>query len=217
MKTTLKIARTELALLFYSPIAWFLLVAFLFQSGLAYTSSIEGYLTQQQMGGINLRYLQFITNSLFASPYGIWPNLAGKLYLYLPLLTMGLMSREISSGTIKLLYSSPIKVREIIFGKFIAMMVYNLALVLILALIVVCALFNIRSADAGLLFSGLFGIYLLLCAYAAIGLFMSCLTSYQVVAALSTLVLLAVLSYIGTVWQDKDFVRDLTYFLSISG
>jgi ABC-2 type transport system permease protein len=217
MKTTFKIAKTELALLFYSPIAWFLLVAFLFQSGLAYTSSIEGYLTQQQMGGIGLRYLQFITNNLFATPYGIWPSLAGKLYLYLPLLTMGLMSREISSGTIKLLYSSPIKVREIILGKFMAMMVYNLVLILILALIVGCALFNIRSADAGLLFSGLFGLYLLLCAYAAIGLFMSCLTSYQVVAALSTLVLLAVLSYIGTVWQDKDFVRDLTYFLSISG
>jgi ABC-2 type transport system permease protein len=192
-------------------------VAFLFQSGLAYTSSIEGYLTQQQMGGINLRYLQFITSNLFTPPYGIWPSLAGKLYLYLPLLTMGLMSREISSGTIKLLYSSPIKVREIIFGKFMAMMVYNLVLILVLALIVVCGLFNIRSADAGLLFSGLFGLYLLLCAYAAIGLFMSCLTSYQVVAALSTLVLLAVLNYIGTVWQDKDFVRDLTYFLSISG
>jgi len=137
MKTTLKIARTELALLFYSPIAWFLLVAFLFQSGLAYTTAIEGYLTQQQMGGIGLRYLQFITNNMFTPPYGIWPSLAGKLYLYLPLLTMGLMSREISSGTIKLLYSSPIKVREIIFGKFIAMMVYNLALILIHATIVV--------------------------------------------------------------------------------
>jgi ABC-2 type transport system permease protein len=46
---------------------------------------------------------------------------------------------------------------------------------------------------------------------------MSCLTSYQVVAALSTLVLLAILSYIGTLWQDIDFVRDLAYFLSISG
>ena len=217
MKTTLKIARTELALLFYSPIAWFLLVAFLFQSGLAFTSGIEGYLTQQEMGGRGLRYLTFLTSKLFAPPYGIWPSLAGKLYLYLPLLTMGLMSRETSSGTIKLLYSSPIKVREIIFGKFLAMMFYNLVLILILAIIVMCGLFSIHAADAGMLFSALFGLYLLLCAYAAIGLFMSCLTSYQVVAALSTLVLLAILSYIGTVWQDKDFVRDLTYFLSISG
>ena len=217
MKTTFKIAKTELALLFYSPIAWFLLVAFMFQAGLAYTGELDGYLTQQELGGRGLKYLQFLTSGIFAPPYGIWPNLTGKLYLYLPLLTMGLMSREINSGTIKLLYSSPIKIREIIFGKFIAMMFYNLILVLILAVIVLCGLADIQSADAGMLFAGLLGIYLLLCTYAAIGLFMSSLTSYQVVAALSTLVLLAVLSYIGTLWQDIDFVRDLAYFLSISG
>jgi ABC-2 type transport system permease protein len=217
MKTILKIARTELALLFYSPIAWFLLIAFMFQAGLAYTSEIEGILTQQDMGGRGLKYLMFLTSRTFAPPYGIWPQLVSKLYLYLPLLTMGLMSREINGGTIKLLYSSPIKVREIIFGKYLAMMVYNLALVLVLAIIVLFGLANLQHADAGMLFAGLLGIYLLLCAYAAIGLFMSCLTSYQVVAALSTLVLLAVLSYIGQLWQDIDFVRDLAYFLSIQG
>jgi ABC-2 type transport system permease protein len=217
MKTILKIARTELALLFYSPIAWFLLIAFLFQSGLAYTSGLEGILTSQEMGGRNLKWLTALTSRVFAPPYGIWPALASKLYLYLPLLTMGLMSREINSGTIKLLYSSPIRVREIIFGKYLAMMVYNLVLVAVLALIVVLALFNIQHVDAGMLFAGLLGFYLLLCTYAAIGLFMSCLTSYQVVAALSTLVLLAVLSYIGELWQDIDFVRDLAHFLSIQG
>ena len=217
MKTTFEIAKTELAQLFYSPIAWFLLVAFLFQCGLAYTGALESYLTQQEMGGENLRYLTFLTSKIFAPSYGIWPALVRNLYLYLPLLTMGLMSREINGGTIKLLYSSPIRIKEIIFGKFLAMMLYNLLLVMALLLLVFFGLFNIHAADAGLLFSGLLGIYLLLCAYAAIGLFMSCLTSYQVVAALSTLVLLAVLNYIGTLWQDIDFVRDLAYFLSISG
>jgi ABC-2 type transport system permease protein len=217
MKTIVKIAKTELALLFYSPIAWFLLIAFLFQAGLTYSGEIENYLIMQEMGGRRLQSLIFLTSKIFAPAYGIWPGLVRNLYLYLPLLTMGLMSREINSGTIKLLYSSPIKVREIIFGKFLAMMVYNLALVGVLAIIVVCGLLNIHSADAGMLISGLIGVYVLLCAYAAIGLFMSCLTSYQVVAALSTLVLLAALSYIGSVWQDIDFVRDLTYFLSITG
>ena len=217
MKTTCKIAKTELALLFYSPIACFLLVAFMFQCGLAYTSAIEEVLTQQDLGGQGLKYMRLLTSNIYAPPYGIWPELASKLFLYLPLLTMGLMSREINGGTIKLLYSSPIKVREIIFGKFLAMMLYNLVLVAILFLIVICGLFNIHAADAGMLFAGLFGMYLLLCTYAAIGLFMSCLTSYQVVAALSTLVLLAILSYIGTLWQDIDFVRDLAYFLSING
>src|SRR5258708_15798567 len=217
MKTTFEIAKAELAQLFYSPIAWFLLVAFLCQCGLVYTGSIENYLTQQEMGGENMRYLTYLTSKIFAPPYGSWPALVRNLYLYLPLLPMGLMSREINGGTIKLLYSSPIKIKEIIFGKFLAMMVYNLLLVMAVLLLMFLGLSNIHAADAGLLFSGLLGIYLLLCAYAAIGLFMSCLTSYQVVAALSTLVLLAVLNYIGTLWQDIDFVRDLAYFLSISG
>jgi ABC-2 type transport system permease protein len=217
MKTIYNVAKTELELLFFSPIAWFLLVAFTFQCGLAYTSTMEGYLTNQEIGGFGLKYLVFLTSKIFAPPYGIWPGLARNLYLYLPLLTMGLMSREISSGTIKLLYSSPIKVREIILGKFGAMMVYNLFLVGILGLIVVTGVANIRNADVGMVLAGLLGMYLLLATYAAIGLFMSCLTGYQVVAALSTLVLLAALSYIGTLWQDIGFVRDLTYFLSISG
>ncbi|WP_431210966.1 ABC transporter permease [Puia sp. P3] len=202
---------------FYSPIAWFLLIAFLFQSGLMYTSMLEGTLTTRDLGGIGLKYLDFLTARTFAPQNGIWPRLVRSLYLYLPLLTMGLMSREINAGTIKLLYSSPIKIREIIFGKFMSMMVYNLVLVLVLAFISGLGLFNIQHADAGMLCTSLLGVYLLLCTYAAIGLFMSCLTSYQVVAALSTLVVLAALSYVGELWQDIDFVRDLAYFLSIQG
>jgi ABC-2 type transport system permease protein len=78
-------------------------------------------------------------------------------------------------------------------------------------------MFNIKSPDGGMLSSGLLGFYLLLCAYSAIGLFMSCLTTYQVVAAVSTFVMIGILSYIGNLWQGIDFVRDLTYFLSLSG
>src|SRR6186713_2934993 len=72
MKTIFQIAKTELALLFYSPIAWFLLIAFLFQSGLAYTGMMENYITQQEMGGEGLRYLTFLTSKIFGPPYGIW-------------------------------------------------------------------------------------------------------------------------------------------------
>lgn len=211
MKTTLRIARLELGTLFYSPIAWFLLVIFMFQCGMAYTDAIEGYVTSQELGYHN----SALTVRIFTMD--MLPQIMDKLYLYLPLLTMGLMSREISSGTIKLLYSSPVKIRAIVLGKFMAMMFYNLLLTLVLGIIVVIAFFNIESVDYGLLLSALLGMYLLLCAYAAIGLFMSCLTSYQVVAAISTLIVFAILGYVGTIWQQYDFVRDLTYFLSISG
>ncbi len=213
MKTIYKIARAELSLLFYSPIAWFLLVVFFFQCGMAFTGKLEVFLMDQHLGSA----LSSLTSRIYGMPVGILPDMAGKLYLYLPLLTMGLMSREINGGTIKLLYSSPIRVREIIFGKYLAMLLYNLVLTGILLLAAGCGVVVIQHAETGMLLSGLFGVYLLLCAYSAIGLFMSCLTSYQVVAALSTLVLLGILNYIGSLWQGIDFVRDLTYFLSING
>lgn len=46
---------------------------------------------------------------------------------------------------------------------------------------------------------------------------MSSLTSYQVVAAMLTLTILGVLNYVGGMWQDVEFVREITYWLSISG
>ncbi|HEY0176745.1 MAG TPA: ABC transporter permease subunit, partial [Pedobacter sp.] len=217
MNTTLRIAKLELNTLFYSPIAWLLSIVFLFQCGLSYTSVLERLLTYQALGGMQLQFLNFSTVQVFGFQSGLLGDVLRKIYLYLPLLTMGLISREISSGTIKLLYSSPVKVGQIILGKFVAMMAYNLLLVLILFIFALTCIFNVKSADIGFIFPGILAIYLLLCTYAAIGLFMSCLTSYQVVAALSTLVVFAILAYIGTIWQDIDFVRDLTYFLSVTG
>ena len=57
----------------------------------------------------------------------------------------------------------------------------------ILAVYLVFAAITIKSADVPLILSGMLGLYLLVCAYAAIGLFMSSITSYQVVAAMGTL------------------------------
>lgn len=216
--TTLKIAGTELSLLFYSPIAWFLLVAFLFQCALTYIDAVDGNLIYQQLGGTYLDQLYYLTRKIFCDrPSGYFLEVKNYIYLYLPLLTMGLISREISSGTIKLLYSSPARLREIVYGKFTAMMAFCAVLTAVMGIFAVTGMFNIQHADIGLILSGLLGMFLLMCTYAAIGLFMSCLTSYQIVAAICTLVLLGVLNYIGTLWQDVDFVRDLTNYLSISG
>lgn len=217
MKTLLRVAGTELRTLFYSPIAWFLMIVFLIQCGIVYLSGIENVAKTQEIGGIGLQYIRDLTERIFLSPRGLFGTVMQNLYLYIPLLTMGLISRETSSGTIRLLYSSPIKVREIILGKFVAMMVYSLLLVGIVGIFLVSGLFHVQSPDTGILMTAALGFYLLLCAYSAIGLFMSCLTTYQVVAAVCTFVMIGILSYIGTMWQGIEFVRELTYFLSISG
>lgn len=140
-----------------------------------------------------------------------------SLYLYIPLITMGLMSRELSSGPIKFLYSSPITTTQIILGKYLSMLIYGAMLVVILLIYVVFGAFTIENMDLPFVLTGLLGLYLLTCAYAAIGLFMSSITSYQVVAAMGTLAVLAVLNFIGEIGQDISLVRDITYWLSISG
>lgn len=217
MKTIRRIAKTELSLLFYSPIAWFLLIVFLVQCGLTFTESMEAYLTAQNAHASRSTGRSSLTFNIFSSPYGIMSNVLKNVYLYIPLLTMALISRETSSGTIKLLQSSPVRISSIVFGKFLAMMVTNLLLTAVVGILMAYGAGAIVSPDIGILLSGLLGLYLLLCAYTSIGMFMSCLTSYQVVAAIGTFIVFAFLTYVQELWQDIAFVRDLTYFLSVHG
>ncbi len=214
MRKILKIAGNELRALFCSPVAWFILVIFAVQAGMTFTDLFKSVLRQQFMG----EPIEFsITNALLTGMTGTFTVIQQYLYLYVPLLTMGLMSREFGSGSIKLLYSSPVTAGQIIWGKFLSMMIYGLILMGVLLVLVIFASCTVEAFDIPAALSGLLGLYLLTCAYAAIGLYMSCLTSYQVVAAVGTLAVLIVLNFIGSVGQDIAFVREITYWLSIKG
>lgn len=217
MKTIIRVAKTELKQLFYSPIAWFLLIVFFIQCGVVYLGALDGQARTQELGGMYMSQMNTLTQGIFLSSRGLFGSVMQNLYLYIPLLTMSLISRETGSGTIKLLYSSPVSVSEIVLGKYLAMVVYSLLLVAVIAVFVVSGMFHIQYAEKGMLLTGILGFFLLLCTYSAIGLFMSCLTTYQVVAAICTFVMIGILSYIGSLWQRVAFVRELTYFLSING
>ncbi|TDW97467.1 Gldg family protein [Dinghuibacter silviterrae] len=208
MKKIRKIALTELQTLFYSPIAWLILVLFAVQTGLIFTNGMKGQLQSEMMG----QHFADVTGWAFR-----FSDMIGYFYLYIPLLSMGLMSREFSSGSIKLLYSSPVSNTQIVLGKYLAMMIYGLVLTGVLACFGIFGFFTIKDMDIPMVVTALLGMYLLICIYSAIGLFMSCLTSYQVVAAIGTLALFAALNYISHVWQGIAFVRDITYWLSITG
>ncbi len=212
MKTIFRIAKTELFTLFYSPVAWLVLIIFAFQGGMEFTDTF-GKCVKHQVLGYNL----YNVTSRIYTGYSLFDMMLNNLYLYIPLLTMGLVSREIGSGSIKLLFSSPITNVKIILGKYLAMMIYCFSLILILSSFIVFGGFTIKDMDFPAVLSALLGTYLLICAYSAIGLFMSCLTSYQVVAAMGTLAVLAVFNFIGGIGQEIAFVREITYWLSIAG
>lgn len=213
IKSTLRIAKIELNSMFYSPVAWLIIIIFACQIGYSFFDIFDSQLHAQDLRS---GALWQITSRIFTGMMGVLSPILRNLYLYIPLITMGLMSREYSSGSIKLLYSSPINNASIIMGKFLSMMVYGIVLLGILIFITIFCQIFIKDFEYGILLTSLLGFYLLILAYSAIGIFMSSLTPYQVVAAIGTLALLAGLNYVGSIGQDIDFVRDITYWLSIS-
>lgn len=216
MKILLRIARTELATLFYSPIAWFIWIVFSYICASDFVSNFESSLNYRELNGYGTP--SSLTYSLFLQTMGGYlQGIVGNLYIYTPLLTMGLLSRETASGSIKLLYSSPVTSSQIVLGKYLATMVFGLCMLMVPVLACCYSSFAIVNFDWAPVLVALLGLYLLICAYAAIGLFMSSLTNYQVVAALGTLAVLAILQFIGTFGQEYDFVREITYWLSLNG
>ncbi|MGY3211448.1 Gldg family protein [Mucilaginibacter sp. HD30] len=212
MKSIIDVARIELQKMFYSPIAWLILIAFALHTAVLFMLGVNYYINSKELGFP----IENITYNLFADPNGgLIPGLASTLYLYIPLVTMGLLSHEFSSGSINLLYSSPVTNLQIVSGKFLSMMIFNLLMVMLIVPEVLFAVINIENFDYPTVLTGLLGIYLMMCTYSAIGLFMSSLTSYQIGAAIGTLAVLSGLSFIDRLWQDIDFVRDVTFWMSI--
>jgi len=215
MKKIIQIARLELSLLFYSPIAWLLIMVLFVQMVLTFVPMVGG-LQHLQNFKFDLNFMtdRFLTATNIGSG-GVYALILRSLYLYTPMITMGIISREINSGSIKLLYSSPVKLSEIIFGKFVSMLVFNLVIIGIMGLFFIFGALCIEHFDYPHPLVAMLTCFLLLSAYSAIGIFMSSLTTYQVVAAISTFMVLAALNYIGSFGQGIDFVRDLTNSLSI--
>lgn len=218
MKVIFSIAKNEFRYLFYSPIAWFVLLVFLVQCGYFYADPLYSLANMQEIYVKNAASFKGFSDSLTKGLFlksEFFPNIIQNLFLFIPILTMGLISREVNNGTNALLYSSPVSIRRIVLGKFVGIMCYNLLLVLVIVIFMITGIANIKHADYGALLSALLGFYLLVCAYAAIGLFMSSLSNYQVVSALATFMAIFALSHIGGLWQRSDLVRDLTWFLSL--
>ena len=98
MRSILRILKTELKVFFFSPIAWLILLVFAFQSGSAFCELYTDNLRYQEIG----YPVYSATAHLISGLRGLFVQMLDHLYLYIPLLTMGLMSREYGNGSIKL-------------------------------------------------------------------------------------------------------------------
>jgi ABC-2 type transport system permease protein len=163
MRKTLTLARRELAAYFVSPIAYIIGAGFLlFSAGWFFVNIRIG-------GEASLRPL--------------FDGMALLMVLAVPLLTMGLLSKEFDSGTIETLMTSPVTDAEVILGKFVGVMVFYLVLLATtLAFLGLMAAYG--QPDPGVAVAGYLGMILLGAAYVSVGIFTSTLTRHQIVAAI---------------------------------
>lgn len=118
-----------------------------------------------------------------------------------PLLTMKMFSEERKLKTDQLLLTSPVKVSEIVFGKFLSgLAVLAIAVGATLLYLVFMKLYGNPAVAQSLV--GYFGVLLYGAMLTAIGMFISSLTQSQVIAAVATLALVGVLSFAGSIKVD---------------
>lgn len=189
----LTIAGRELRSQFVSISAWALLVVFEFATAWYFFWFLDIF-TERQGRLQTSAGTQGVTD-LVAAP--LLHISAWLMLLVVPLLTMRLLAEERRTHTLPLLLSAPVSVTQIVIGKYLAM-IGMLGIMLLLVAILPLSLQIATDLDFGKLLAGLLGLGMVAASFAAVGVYVSTLTSQPSVAAFSTLgalLLLGVLVY----------------------
>lgn len=170
-----------------------------------------GYLTSP------LAYV-FIATFLLISGYTFWAILLesrqahlretfevlSSLLLFLtPMLTMRLLSEEKKSGTIELLFTSPLSPLQIVLGKFFACFCVFLV-IFTFTLAYPLTVYTFGSPDIWPIVGGYIGLLLLAACYTSIGLLASALSENQLI---SVVISFAMLLFFWMIYWAKDFIR----------
>ncbi len=216
MKILLRIAKLELNNLFYSPYTWLAMFIFTIFCGTSILPEIEQTALNQGLYGT--RFERSLTEWFFTQiPSRSFYHVATTIIIILvPLVVMGTISREAKSGTIKMLFSSPIKLRDIVLGKFLAIMVFVSLLMGIALLNVICGVFTIENSDLGSLVPGFLGLYLLAALVAAVTIYVSTFSAYPVIDVLGTIAFVYGMDLLYNQVKELPVISEIVYWLSPS-
>ena len=191
------IVAKELRALFTSPLAWVILAFLQIILAWIFLTRVDYFLTIQPQ-------LARVPNAPGLSEIVVVPMFGIAsivLLMSVPLLTMRLIAEERRNRTMTMLMSAPVSMTQIVLGKFLATAIF-LAIVGGLISLMALSLLMGGKLDYGLLGANLLGLLLLTSSFAAIGLFVSCLTTHPVVAAIGALGAFLVLWLINIAASD---------------
>ncbi len=238
MKNAWNIAWRDYKSYFTSPIAYIVIAGFLTIMGWMFFNNLSYFNLQ------NMQYQQFnmgkgvsITEGILRPLYG---NMNVILLFLVPFITMRLLAEERKQHTLELLMTSPIRLWEIVLGKFLsaAMLVKTM---LLLTLVYPIILFMTGNPDIGPVFTSYVGTSLLAACYLALGVLFSSMTENQIVAGALTFsvglffwliswaaqnsgpVWSDILTYLSLIGHYNNFSQgilntsDIFYYLSFAG
>jgi ABC-2 type transport system permease protein len=213
MKNSWIIARKELRTYFTAPMAFVVIIIFSIIIGFFFWSILMWFNNQaMQMAQNQYYYSQININQMVYQP--LFNNMSIILLFMLPGLTMRLFSEEKKIGTEELLFTSPISVWQIIFGKFVAALFVLLGMLGLTAFLSVFA-FLYGNPEVVPILLGYIGLFLMGAAFIAIGIFFSSLSKSQTIAAALTFGALLMFWVIN--WASnfaEGFWKDVLNYLS---
>ena len=218
MRQVIHILNKELRDYFISPIAYIVISIFLLVTGWFFFSTF--FLFNQA----DLRNFFDLLPIIFS--------------FVIPAVTMRLFSEELNVGSYEILVTLPVTFKDIIFGKFLAGVLF-IALALAPTISYPIFISFLGELDWGPVIGGYVGAVFLGAAYTAVGLFASALTRNQIIAFIVgvgicfalTLIdkmlfffprsLLSIINYLGADFHFNNIAkgiidtRDILYFLSV--
>jgi ABC-2 type transport system permease protein len=200
------IAQKELKILFCSPLAWVVLALAQAVFAWMFLAYLDTFLEiQPQLVKI-------------ANPPGVTESIVAPLFVVAaivlltatPLLTARLIAEERRNQTLTFLISAPVSLSDIVLGKFLGLMIFFCAIIALVVALSVSLLIG-GTLDFGLLLSNIAGLSLLAASFAALGLYISCLSSQPATAGAGTLGILLGLWAMDVTDENTDgIVRHLS-------
>ena len=206
MRAALTIAKREIRSYFVSPIAYVLLVAWVYITGLSFYLLVSWFAGNPSTGGSNNPLSMFFGQTvLFWLP----------LLLFAPVMTMRLFAAEKATNTLEPLMTAPVTEWSIVAGKYLASIVFWVVL-WIPTLLFVWIVSRYGDIDLGVVASSYLGVFGIGLWYMAWGMLASAIASNQVVAAVLGFFVLGAFFVLGIAqFVYYDVTRDVLSYLSV--
>ncbi|NDC37512.1 MAG: hypothetical protein EBZ48_05615 [Proteobacteria bacterium] len=192
MRNIMAIWRRELLAFFVSPIAYFVITgfaligSFFFFNLLAYYNLVVAKVAQMPWGAPSIPSI----NQWVVEQY--YQTILIFMVFFTPLLTMRVIAEERRRGTFELLVTSPISVPQIVLGKYLGVATV-MTLMVLMASMFPLLLCLVSTPEVYPLLCGMLGVWVFALGFAAVGMAVSSSTENQIVAAVSSTVVLLLL------------------------